>query len=88
MAASSKGSIPKAVIWDQTSILREISRLIGALTTLTNLTGNPTSDTRGVATRNIRDHEILDAINANTEVLERIQTQLSFMTEVDLNVGD
>ena len=88
MAASSKGHIPQAVIWGQTSILREISRLIGALTALTNLTANPTSDTRGVVTRNIRDQELIESLIAIPEVLERIQQQLSFLTNVPLKKGD
>ena len=79
-----KGHVPDLVAWDQTSILREIAALKGAMTALTNLTGNPTSDSRGVVTRNVRDYEIIEAIQGNTEVLERIQTQLSFITEIEL----
>ena len=80
--------IPQPVVWDQTSILKQISELEGALTALTNLTGNPSSDTRGVAVRNVRDYELLAGFAALTEVLERIQRQLGFLTEVDLEPGD
>lgn len=76
-----KGHIPEQVVWDQTSILREIAALKGALTTLTNLTENPTSDTKGLVTRNVRDFEIISAIQDNTQVLERIERQLSYITD-------
>ena len=79
MARAGKGHIPDPVIWDQTSILRSISALKGALTALTNLTGNPTSDSRGVVTRNVRDFEIISAIKDNTAVLRRIEEQLEIL---------
>ena len=80
--------IPEFVQWDQQSILREIAALKAQISTLTNLTGNPASDTRGVVTRNVRDYEILATMDRNTEVLERIQRQLSFITNVDLDKGE
>lgn len=80
--------IPDFIQWDQQSILAAISALNGALTALTNLTENPASDTRGVVMRNVRDHEIIAALVAIPEVLERIHTQLSFITGVGLSVGD
>ncbi len=80
--------IPEPVIWDQTSILREIAKLTGQISALTNLTGNPSSDTRATVVRNVRDYEILAAMDRNTEVLERIQLQLSIITGVELNLGD
>ncbi len=80
--------IPEPVIWDQTSILREIAKLRSQLAALTNLTGNPASDTRATAVRNVRDYEILAAMDRNTEVLERIQRQLSFITIVNLEIGE
>ena len=80
--------IPEPVIWDQTSILREIAKLTGQISALTNLTGNPSSDTRATAVRNVRDYEILAAMDRNTEVLERIQRQLGFITHLDIGVGE
>ena len=80
--------IPEPVIWDQTSILREIAKLRSQLAALTNLTENPASDTRATAVRNVRDYEILAAMDRNTEVLERVHQQLSFITGVDLDKGD
>ena len=80
--------IPEFVQWDQQSILREIAALKAQISTLTNLTGNPSSDTRGTVVRNVRDYEILAAMDRNSEVLERIQLQLSIITGVELNLGD
>ena len=84
----SRKHIPEPVVWDQTSILREIAKLKGQISTLTNLTGNPSSDTRGIVTRNVRDYELISAIERNSEVLERIQRQLSFITGIDLETGE
>ncbi len=75
-----KGHVPDLVAWDQTSILREIAALKGAMTALTNLTGNPTSDSRGTVVRNVRDYEIIEAIKAQTKVLERISEQLEILS--------
>jgi len=80
--------IPEPVVWDQTSILREIAALKSQISTLSNLTENPSSDTRATVMRNVRDYEIIAAIERNTEVLERIQRQLSFITDFDLGVGE
>ena len=80
--------IPEPVIWDQTSILREIAALKAQISTLTNLTENPASDTRATVVRNVRDYEILASMDRNTEVLERIQRQLGFITHLDIGVGE
>ncbi len=80
--------IPEPVIWDQTSILREIAKLRSQLAQLTNLTTNPSSDTRATTVRNVRDYEILAAIERNTEFLGRIEQHLSFISGADLNAGD
>ena len=80
--------IPEAVVWDQQAILAAIARLSSQLTQLNNLTGTPQSDAKGVVTRNVRDFEIIEALDRNTEVLERIQQQLSFITDVNLNLGE
>ncbi len=79
MARASTGHIPEPVIWDQTSILREIAALRSALSTLTHLTVNPTTDTRGTVTRNVRDFEIIEAIQENTAMLRRISEQLEIL---------
>ena len=81
-------AIPEFIQWDQQSILTAIAKIASELSTLTDLTVNPASDTQGVVTRNVRDHEIIAALVAIPEVLERIHTQLSFITEVHLNAGD
>ncbi len=80
--------IPEPVIWDQTSILREIAKLRSQLAQLTNLTSNPSSDTRATVVRNVRDYEILAAIERNTEFLGRIEQHLSFISGADLDEGD
>lgn len=86
--AGSKQVIPKFVTWSQAAILSAITNLAGTVSTLTNLTSNPVSSTKGLVTRNVRDHEIIEAIDRQTEVLERIAVQLSFLTEIDLQPGD
>lgn len=86
--SSSRKNIPEPVVWDQTSILREIAKLRSQISVLTTLTENPSSDTRATVVRNVRDYEIISAIARNSEVLERIQRQLSFITGVDLDEGD
>ena len=79
--------IPEPVIWDQTSILREIAKLTSQISVLTNLTENPSSDTRATVVRNVRDYEILAAIERNTELLGRIEQHLSFISTIDLDEG-
>ena len=86
--AVARKHIPEPVVWDQQSILREIAKLRSQLAALTNLTGNPSSDTRGTVVRNVRDYEILAAIERNTEVLGRIEQHLSFISDADLDEGD
>lgn len=81
-------SIPEPVQWDQAAILNAIHRMAADFSALSNLTENPTSDTRGVAVRNIRDYEILAGFAVLADVLERIQKQLSFITNIELDVGE
>ena len=80
--------IPEPVIWDQTSILREIAKLRSQLAVLTNLTEDPSSDTRGVAVREVRAEEIIQSLAALPEVLERIHSQLSVLTGLQLEQGE
>lgn len=80
--------VPDAVQWDQQAILAAIAAISSAFSTLNSLTENPDTDTRGTVVRNVRDHEIIAALVAIPEVLERIQLQLSFLTEVNLEPGD
>lgn len=87
MSAQRK-TIPEFVQWDQQSILREIAALKAQISTLTNLTENPTSDTRATVVRNVRDYEILSALDHLSEIMERVQMQLSFITNIELFVGD
>ena len=86
--AIARKHISEPVVWDQTSILREIAALKAQISTLTNLTENPASDTRATVVRNVRDYEILASMDRNTEVLERIQRQLGFITHLDIGVGE
>ena len=86
--AIARKHISEPVVWDQISILREIAALKSQISTLTNLTTNPSSDTRATVVRNVRDYEILASIERNTEVLERIQRQLGFITGLDIGVGE
>lgn len=76
--------IPEAIQWDQAAILAAITSISSAFSTLNSLTGNPLSDARGSVVRNVRDFEIINAIEANTAVLERIRLQLVFMGDVEL----
>ncbi len=80
--------IPEPVIWDQTSILREIAKLRSQLAQLTTLTGDPASDTRGTVVREVRAEEIISALIALPEVLERIHSQLAVLTGVQLEPGE
>ena len=80
--------IPEPVIWDQTSTLREIAKLTGQISALTNLTENPSSDTRATVVRNVRDYELIAAIERNTELLGRLEQHLSFISGADLDEGD
>ena len=86
--AVQRKKVPLFVQWDQQSILRRIGKLEDALTVLISQTTTPSSDTEGIVVRNVRDHEILEGQERITEILERIQFQLSFMTGVTLEVGD
>ena len=80
--------IPAPVIWDQTSILREIAKLRSQLAALTNLTENPSSDTRATVVREVRAEEIISALAALPEVLERIHSQLAILSGVQLEPGE
>ena len=80
--------IPEPVVWDQTSILREIAKLRSQLAVLTNLTENPASDTRGVVVREVRAEEIINALAVLPEVLERIHSQLAILNGVQLEPGE
>ena len=79
---------PDPVQWDQQAILSAIARVGATFGQLTYLTGNPPSDTRAPAMRNVRDEEIINALVAIPEVLERIHSQLSLLTGVTLEPGD
>ncbi len=80
--------IPEPVIWDQTSILREIARLTSQLSVLETPTGNPAFDTRGVAVREIRKSTELLLLEEIVGQLKLVVLHLSLLTEVDLGIGD
>ncbi len=79
---------PAPVQWDQQSILAAIKALSQSLGQLTYLTGNPTSDIRAVVVREVRAEEIINALVAIPEVLERVQIQLGLLTGVNFEPGD
>ena len=79
---------PDPVQWDQQAILSAIARVGATFGQLTYLTGNPPSDTRAPAMRNVRDYEIISALERHSEMLGRIERQLSFISGVDLDEGD
>ncbi len=72
--------LPEPVVWDQAAILSAITRLTSGVAQLNNIVGLPSSDSRGVVTRNIRDYEIIAAIKENTGVLARISEQLEILS--------
>ncbi|MEE9598156.1 MAG: hypothetical protein V3V96_15400 [Acidiferrobacterales bacterium] len=89
---SSRGSTRKEslrpVAWDQSSILRRITKLEDELIKLTHATTAPGADTQGTVVRNVRDTDILQHLAGIAEVLERIHTQFTFVTDVNLNRGE
>ena len=80
MVKPSLGHIPNVVVWDQAAILSAITQVTSGLSQLTTLTGTPSSDSKGVVTRNVRDYEIISAIKDNTDVLKRISEQLEILS--------
>lgn len=80
MARIDRGHIPEVVAWNQAAILSAIARISSGLSQLSQLTGNPTSDSSGTVVRNVRDYEIIEAIKANTIMLERISEQLEILS--------
>lgn len=80
--------IPEPVQWDQQAILAAIAAISSAFSTLNSLTTDPATDARGTVVRNVRDHEIVAALVAIPEVLERIHTQLSALTSLNLTLGE
>lgn len=79
---------PTAVAWDQQNILARLRDLEAVIAAFTKSTSNPSSDDSATLVRNIRDHEIISGLDNLHEVLERIQLQLSILTDVELNPGE
>ena len=86
--AVARKHMPNVVQWDQQAILAAIAAISSAFSTLNNLTGNPDPDARGTVVREVRSQEIVAALVAIPEVLERIHTQLTLVTNVNLDVGE
>ena len=80
--------IPEPVVWDQTSILREIAKLTSQISVFETPTGNPGFDTRGVAVREVRKSTELLLLEEMLGQLRLIVLHLSLLTEVDLKIGD
>ena len=78
---------PKLVEWAQERILQRLLQILGTGSQFSHGTSVAT-DTKAVAVNDVRNEEILDALNRNSEVLDRVQRQLSFITGVDLDKGD
>ena len=78
---------PKLVEWAQSRILHKLNQLLGQSSRITIGTSVNT-DTDAVATNDVRNSEIISAIENNSEILRRIETQLSFLTDVQLDKGD
>lgn len=83
-----KGHVPDLVAWDQTSILREIAALKGAMTALTNLTGNPASDARGTVVREVTAERLIQTLEGIHEQIRITNMHLSIMTEQHFEIGD
>ncbi len=86
--AIARKHISEPVVWDQTSILREIAKLTSQLSVLETPTGNPAFDDRGVAVREIRKSTELILLEEIVGQLKLVVLHLSLLTEVDLNIGD
>lgn len=74
---------PKLVEWAQERILQRMLQLMGQGGLFSHGT-SVTTDTKAVATNDVRNAEILVALDRNTEVLNKIEKQLSFITEIEL----
>ena len=51
-------------------------------------TTKPSIDAKATIVSDVRNEEIIVALNTQTEVLERVQKQLSFITGINLDPGD
>ncbi|KKM17592.1 hypothetical protein LCGC14_1674170 [marine sediment metagenome] len=51
-------------------------------------TTKPATDDKATIVSDVRNEEILVALNSQIEVLERVNKQLEFITGIELNPGD
>jgi hypothetical protein len=76
------------VEWSQQAILRRISELESSIAAIARSSGYPDYEASGAIVRNPRDVEFMLIQTQILEVLERIQSQLSLLTDVDLKAGE
>ena len=85
--ARNRKTPPKLVEWAQERILQKLLQFLAQGSQFSHGTSVAT-DTKAVAVNDVRNEEMLNALDRNTEVLDRVQRQLSFITGVDLDKGD
>ena len=74
------------VRWSQSAILKRLKDILNAVAIPGST--STTSDTAATAVRNVRDYEIIERLDQVVEQLERLNNQLSLMTENSLNMGE
>ena len=74
---------PTLVEWAQERILQILKQILGQGGLFSHGT-SVTTDTKAIAVNDVRNEEIINALDRNTEVLNKIERQLSFITEIEL----
>ena len=74
---------PKLVEWAQERILQKLLQFLSQGAQFSHGTSVLT-DTKAVAVNDVRTEEVINALDRNTEVLNKIERQLSFITEIEL----
>ncbi len=74
------------VRWSQSAILKRLKDIVNAVAVPGST--STTSDSAATVVRNVRDYEIIERLDEVVEQLERLNNQLSLMTENSLSIGD
>lgn len=74
------------VRWAQSVIIKKLTDILGAVSRAGST--STTSDSAAVIVRNVRDYEILERLDEVVEQLSRLNNQLSFLTDNQLNIGE
>ncbi len=79
---------PKLVEWAQERILQRLIQILSAGGLFTHSSTGVSTTTRAVAVNDVRNGEIINSINAHTEVLEKIHSQLVLLTGSNFKPGE